>query len=197
MTSFLFEIFFYKLLILCRIHQTELFQNIIEIFPLRPLMEEIQTIISAKNAVDVLILAAVPNYRFGTFEFLGKSHSKTIKIPQSFFSWRTTNPMSSGIFKLIQIDDAGAVFSRHDFIPGENSFEIGNFQKINPLEEIKVGKGLIDEFWFFYNIAPRIGMLLNGLFSPSRSPSPFDFFFPIPRPQEVACSQFPTIGGGR
>ena len=149
MTSFLFEILFYKLLILCRIHQTELFQNIIEIFPLRPLMEEIQTIISAKNAVDVLILAAVPNYRFGTFEFLGKSHSKTIKIPQSFFSWRTTNPMSSGIFKLIQIDDAGAVFSRHDFIPGENSFEIGNFQKINPLEEIKVGKGLIDEFWFF------------------------------------------------
>ena len=106
--------------------------------------------------------------------------------------------MSSGIFKLIQIDDAGAVFSRHDFIPGENSFEIGNFQKINPLEEIKVGKGLIDEFWFFYNNAPRIGMLLNGLFSPSRSPSPFlDFFSPIPRPQEVACSQFPTIGGGR
>ena len=37
MTSFLFEIFFYKLLILCRIHQTELFQNIIEIFPPAPI----------------------------------------------------------------------------------------------------------------------------------------------------------------
>ena len=56
MTSFLFEIFFYKLLILCRIHQTELFQNIIEIFPLRPLMEKEKAIIAAENAVDVLIL---------------------------------------------------------------------------------------------------------------------------------------------
>ena len=61
MTSFLFEIFFYKLLILCRIHQTERLENIVKIFSQRPLMEEIQTIISAKNAVDVLILAAVPN----------------------------------------------------------------------------------------------------------------------------------------
>ena len=162
-------------------------------------MEEIQTIISAKNAVDVLILAAVPNYRFGTFEFLGKSHPKRVEIPREFLSRGTAHPMSSGIFKLIQIDDAGAVFLRPYFIPGENSFEIGNFQKINPLEKIKVGKGLIDEFWSrTHNIAPRIGMLLNGLFDPSRSPSPFlDFFFPIPRPQEVACSQFPTIGGGR
>ena len=56
MTSFLFEIFFYKLLILCRINQTELFQNIIEIFPLRPLMEKEKAIIAAENAVDVLIL---------------------------------------------------------------------------------------------------------------------------------------------
>ena len=178
-------------------------------------MEEIQTIISAKNAVDVLILAAVPNYRFGTFEFLGKSHPKRVEIPREFLSRRsqgreasrgTAHPMSSGIFKLIQIDDAGAVFLRPYFIPGENSFEIGNFQKINPLEKIKVGKGFVHEFWSWlrfaqlrtHNIAPRIGMLLNGLFDPSRSPSPFlDFFFPIPRPQEVACSQFPTIGGGR
>ena len=171
-------------------------------------MEEIQTIISAKNAVDVLILAAVPNYWFGTFEFLGKSHPKRVEIPREFLSRGTAHPMSSGIFKLIQIDDAGAVFLRPHFIPGENSFEIGNFQKINPLEEIKVGKGFVHEFWSgrcaslasprTHNIAPRIGMLLNGLFDPSRSPSPFlDFFFPIPRPQEVACSQFPTIGGGR
>ena len=171
-------------------------------------MEEIQTIISAKNAVDVLILAAVPNYRFGTFEFLGKSHPKRVEIPREFLSRGTAHPMSSGIFKLIQIDDAGAVFLRPYFIPGENSFEIGNFQKINPLEEIKVTQGFVHEFWSRtvpfgrpaspHNNAPRIGMLLNGLFSPSRSPSPFlDFFFPIPRPQEVACSQFPTIGGGR
>ena len=123
MTSFLFEIFFYKLLILCRIHQTERLENIIEIFPLRPLMEEIQAIIPAKDAVDVLILAAVPNYRFGTFEFLGKSHPKRVKIPREFLSRGTAHPMSSGIFKLIQINDAGAVFSGHDFIPGENSFE--------------------------------------------------------------------------
>ena len=206
MTSFLFEIFFYKLLILCRIHQTERLENIIEIFPLRPLMEEIQAIIPAKDAVDVLILAAVPNYWFGTFEFLGKSHPKRVEIPREFLSRGTAHPMSSGIFKLIQINDAGAVFSRSHFIPGENSFEIGNFQKINPLEEIKVTQGFVHEFWSWlrfaqlrtHNNAPRIGMLLNGLFSPSRSPSPFlDFFFPIPRPQEVACSQFPTIGGGR
>ena len=169
-------------------------------------MEEIQTIISAKNAVDVLILAAVPNYRFGTFEFLGKSHSKRVEIPREFLSRGTAHPMSSGIFKLIQIDDAGAVFLRPYFIPGKNSLEIWNFQKINPLEKIKVGKGFVREFRFWlrfaqlrtHNIAPRIGMLLNGLFDPSRSPFPFlDFFFPIPRPQEVACSQFPTIGGGR
>ena len=183
-------------------------------------MEEIQTIISAKNAVDVLILAAVPNYRFGTFEFLGKSHPKRVKIPREFLSRGTAapggaaHPMSSGIFKLIQIDDAGAVFLRPYFIPGKNSLEIWNFQKINPLEKIKVGKGFVHEFWsgrcaslaspHTHNNAPRIGMLLNGLFSPSRSPSPrfarspfLDFFFPIPRPQEVACSQFPTIGGGR
>ena len=162
-------------------------------------MEEIQTIISAKNAVDVLILAAVPNYRFGTFEFLGKSHPKRVEIPREFLSRGTAHPMSSGIFKLIQIDDAGAVFLRPYFIPGKNSLEIWNFQKINPLEKIKVGKGFVHEFWSHtHNIAPRIGMLLNGIFDPSRSPSPFlDFFFPIPRPQEVACSQFPTIGGGR
>ena len=101
-------------------------------------MEEIQAIIPAKDAVDVLILAAVPNYRFGTFEFLGKSHSKTIKIPQSFFSRYTAHPMCSGICKLIQINDAGAVFLRPYFIPGKNSLEIWNFQKINPLEKIKV-----------------------------------------------------------
>ena len=199
MTSFSIEIFFYEFFILWRIHQTERLENIIEIFPLRPLMEEIQAIIPAKDAVDVLILAAVPNYWFGTFEFLGKSHPKRVEIPREFLSRGTAHPMSSGIFKLIQINDAGAVFSRSHFIPGENSFEIGNFQKINPLEEIKVTQGFVHEFWSHtHNIAPRIGMLLNGLFDPSRSPSPFlDFFFPIPRPQEVACSQFPTIGGGR
>ena len=163
-------------------------------------MEEIQAIISAKDAVDVLILAAVPNYRFGTFEFLRKSHPKRVEIPREFLSRGTAHPMSSGIFKLIQINDAGAVFSGHDFIPGENSFEIGNFQKINPLEEIKVTQGFIDEFWpgrcaslaSPHNIAPRIGMLLNGLFSPSKSPFPLDFFFPIP----TVFSQFPTNGGG-
>ena len=199
MTSFSIEIFFYESFILCRIHQTERLENIVKIFSQRPLMEEIQTIISAKNAVDVLILAAVPNYRFGTFEFLGKSHPKRVEIPREFLSRGTAHPMSSGIFKLIQIDDAGAVFLRPYFIPGKNSLEIWNFQKINPLEKIKVGKGFVHEFWSrTHNNAPRIGMLLNGLFSPSRSPSPFlDFFFPIPRPQEVACSQFPTIGGGR
>ena len=101
-------------------------------------MEEIQAIIPAKDAVDVLILAAVPNYRFGsfaplrpsgagTFEFLGKSHPKRVEIPQGTIPRNATNPVSSGIFKLIQINDAGAVFSGHDFIPGENSFEIGNF----------------------------------------------------------------------
>ena len=175
-----------------RIHQTERLENIIEIFPLRPLMEEIQAIIPAKDAVDVLILTAVPNYRFGTFEFLGKSHPKRVKIPREFLSRGTAHPMSSGIFKLIQINDAGAVFSRPHFIPGENSFEIWNFQKINPLEEIKVTQGFVHEFWSrTHNIAPRIGMLLNGLFDPSRSPSPFDFFFSIP------CPQFPTNGGGR
>ena len=171
MTSFLFEIFFYKLLILCRIHQTERLENITEIFPLRPLMEEIQAIIPAKDAVDVLILTAVPNYRFGTFEFLGKSHPKRVEIPREFLSRGTAHPMSSGIFKLIQINDAGAVFSRPHFIPGENSFEIGNFQKINPLEEIKVTQGFVYEFRLrldaarpsaslaqLYNIAPRIGM---------------------------------------
>ena len=110
MTSFLFEIFFYKLLILCRIHQTERLENIIEIFPLRPLMEEIQAIISAKDAVDVLILAAVPNYRFGsfaplrpsgagTFEFLRKSHPKRVEIPQGTIPRNATNPVSSGIFE--------------------------------------------------------------------------------------------------
>ena len=214
MTSFSIEIFFYEFFILCRIHQTERLENIIEIFPLRPLMEEIQAIIPAKDAVDVLILAAVPNNWARAFEFLGKSHSKRVEIPQGTIPRNATNPMSSGICKLIQINDAGAVFSGHDFIPGENSFEIGNFQKINPLEEIKVAQRFVDEFRFPgrelcspgrfasraspQNIAPRIGMLLNGLFSPSRSPSPrfarspfLDFFSPIPRPQ------FPTIGGGR
>ena len=56
MTSFSIEIFFYEFFILCRIHQTELFQNIIEIFPLRPLMEKEKAIIAAENAADVLIL---------------------------------------------------------------------------------------------------------------------------------------------
>ena len=153
-------------------------------------MEEIQAIIPAKDTVDVLKLAAVPNYRFGTFEFLGKSHPKRVEIPQGTCSRNAAHPVSSSIFERIKIDNAGAVFSGHDFIPGENSFEIGNFQKINPLEEIKVGKGFIDEFWS-HKIAPRIGMWLNGLFDPSRSPFTFDFFFPIPRPQ------FPTNGGGR
>ena len=159
-------------------------------------MEEIQTIISAKNAVDVLILAAVPNYRFGTFEFLGKSHPKRVEIPREFLSRGTAHPMSSGIFKLIQIDDAGAVFLRPYFIPGKNSLEIWNFQKINPLEKIKVGKGFVHEFWFFYNIAPRIGMLLNGLFDPSRSPSPFDFFSPSHVPKRSPAPSSPRLEEG-
>ena len=83
------------------------------------------------------------------------------------------------------------MFSGPDFIPGENSFEIGNFQKINPLEEIKVGQRFVHEFWFLtHKIAPRIGMLLNGLFDPNSSPFPFDFFFFIP------CPQVPKNGGG-
>ena len=201
MISFLKEIFFYEFFILHCIRQTERFENIIKIFSLRPLMEEIQAIIPAKNTFDVLILAAVPNYRFGgTFEFLGKSHSKTIKIPQGMTSRDAAHPVSSGICKGIKINNAGAVFSGHDFIPGENPFEIGNFQKINPLEEIKVGKGFVHEFRFrlrfaqlhTHKIAPRIGMLLNGLFDPSRSPAPFLDFFPIP----TVFSQFPINGGG-
>ena len=161
-------------------------------------MEEIQTIISAKNAVDVLILAAVPNYRFGTFEFLGKSHPKRVEIPREFLSRGTAHPMSSGIFKLIQIDDAGAVFLRPYFIPGKNSLEIWNFQKINPLEKIKVGKGFVHEFWFFLQYRPENWDVVEwAFFPPADVPLPLIFFFPIPRPQEVACSQFPTIGGGR
>ena len=192
MTSFSIEIFFYEFFILHCIRQTERLEIIIKIFPLRPLMEEKQAIIPAKDAVDVLILAAVPNYRLRTFEFLGKSHSKTIKIPQGVISRHTTNPMSSGIFKRIKIDNAGAVFSGHNFVPGKNPFEIWNFQKINPLEKIKVAQRFVLEFWP-HNIAPRIGMLLNGLFVPSRSPVPFLDFFPIPK---VVFSQFPTNGGG-
>ena len=99
MTSFLIEIFFYEFFILRCIRQTERLENIIKIFSLRPLMEKIQAIISAKNAVDVLILAAVPNYRLRTFEFLGKTHSKTIKIPQSIFSGNAAHPVSSSIFE--------------------------------------------------------------------------------------------------
>ena len=195
MTSFSIEIFFYEFFILHCIRQTERLENIIKIFSLRPLMEKIQAIIPAKDAVDVLILAAVPNYRLGTFEFLGKSHSKTIKIPQSTCSLRSlsgnaAHPVSSGIFKFIQIDDAGAVFLEHNFVPGKNPFEIWNFQKINPLEKIKVAQRFVLEFRS-HNIAPRIGMLLNGLFSPSKSPFPLDFF-PIP----TVFSQFPTNGGG-
>ena len=196
MTSFLTEIFFYEFFIFHCIRQTERFENIIKIFSLRPLMEKEKAIISAENAVDVLILRAVPNYRFGTFEFLGKSHSKRVEIPQSFFSRRTTNPVSSGICKFIKINNARAVFSGHNFIPGKNSLEIWNFQKINPLEEIKVAQRFVFEFWP-HNIAPRIGMLLNGLFSPSKSPRPtaalfpLDFFSPIP-----IFPQFPTNGGG-
>ena len=73
-------------------------------------MEEIQVIIPAKDAVDVLILTAVPNYRFGsfaplvaarpgTFEFLGKSHPKRVEIPQGTIPRNATNPVSSGIFE--------------------------------------------------------------------------------------------------
>ena len=190
MISFLTEIFFYEFFIFHCIRQTERFENIIKIFSLRPLMEKEKAIISAENAVDVLKLTAVPNYRFGTFEFLGKSHPKRVEIPQSFFSRRTTNPVSSGICKFIKINNARAVFSGHNFIPGKNSLEIWNFQKINPLEKIKVAQRFVFEFWP-HNIAPRIGMLLNGLFSPSKSPFPLDFFFPIP-----IFPQFPTNGGG-
>ena len=103
MTSFLFEIFFYKLLILCRIHQTERLENIIEIFPLRPLMEEIQAIIPAKDAVDVLILTAVPNYRFGSFlNSWGNpipKESKYHRARGARFARDATNPVSSGIFE--------------------------------------------------------------------------------------------------
>ena len=196
MTSFLTEIFFYEFFIFHCIRQTERFENIIKIFSLRPLMEKEKAIISAENAVDVLILRAVPNYRFGTFEFLGKSHSKRVEIPQGTTSRHAAHPVSSGICKFIKINNARAVFSGHNFIPGKNSFEIWNFQKINPLEEIKVAQRFVFEFWP-HNIAPRIGMLLNGLFSPSKSPRPtaalfpLDFFFPIP-----IFPQFPTNGGG-
>ena len=201
MTSFLTEIFFYEFFIFHCIRQTERFENIIKIFSLRPLMEKEKAIISAENAVDVLILRAVPNYRFGTFEFLGKSHSKRVEIPQGTTSTASpsrnaAHPVSSGICKFIKINNARAVFSGHNFIPGKNSLEIWNFQKINPLEEIKVAQRFVFEFWP-HNIAPRIGMLLNGLFSPSKSPRPtaalfpLDFFFPIP-----IFPQFPTNGGG-
>ena len=51
------------------------------------------------------------------------------------------------------------------------------------------------EFWF-HSIAPRSGMLLNGLFGPNNRPFPFFgclfFFIPIP-----AClSHVPMKGGG-
>ena len=117
-------------------------------------MEEIQTIISAKNAVDVLILAAVPNYRFGTFEFLGKSHPKRVEIPCEFLSRGTAapggaaHPMSSGIFKLIQIDDAGAVFLRPYFIPAKIPLKFGIFRKSIHLRRSKLERGLFTNFGF-------------------------------------------------
>ena len=196
MTSFLTEIFFYEFFIFHCIRQTERFENIIKIFSLRPLMEKEKAIISAENAVDVLILRAVPNYRFGTCEFLGKSHPKRVEIPQSFFSRRTTNPVSSGICKFIKINNARAVFSGHNFIPGKNSLEIWNFQKINPLEKIKVAQRFVLEFWP-HNIAPRIGMLLKGLFSPSKSPRPTAALFPLDFFSPIPCPQVPKNGGGR
>ena len=125
---------------------------------------------------------------------------KSWVVPEPFLSYYSSrnaaHPVSSGICKFIKINNARAVFSGHNFIPGKNSLEIWNFQKINPLEEIKVGQRFVFEFWP-HNIAPRIGMLLKGLFSPSKSPRPtaalfpFDFFSPIP------CPQVPKNGGGR
>ena len=99
MISFLSEIFSYEFFIFHCIRQTERFENIIKIFSLRPLMEKEKAIISAENAVDVLILRAVPNYRFGTFEFLGKSHSKRVEIPQGTTSRNAAHPVSSSIFE--------------------------------------------------------------------------------------------------
>ena len=196
MTSFLTEIFFYEFFIFHCIRQTERFENIIKIFSLRPLMEKEKAIISAENAVDVLILRAVPNYRFGTFEFLGKSHSKRVEIPQGTTSRNAAHPVSSGICKFIKINNARAVFSGHNFIPGKNSLEIWNFQKINPLEKIKVAQRFVFEFWP-HNIAPRIGMLLKGLFSPSKSPRPTAALFPLDFFSPIPCPQVPKNGGGR
>ena len=93
------NILLFEFFILRCIRQTERFENIIKIFSLRPLMEKIQAIISAKDTFDVLKLAAVPNYRFGTFEFLGKSHPKRVEIPQGTTSRNAAHPVSSGIFE--------------------------------------------------------------------------------------------------
>ena len=148
MTSFSIEIFFYESFILCRIHQTERLENIIEIFPLRPLMEEIQAIIPAKDAVDVLILAAVPNYRFGTFEFLGKSHPKRVEIPREFLSRGTAHPMSSGILSESKLMMQGLCSRGMTSSLAKIPFKLGIFRKSTHWRRSKLLRGLFTNFGF-------------------------------------------------
>ena len=76
--------------------------------------------------------------------------------------------------------------------------KLGIFRKSTHWRRSKLLRGLFTNFglgfaWTLrdlaqlrtHKIAPRIGMLLNGLFDPSRSPSPFDFFFPSLVPKDL------------
>ena len=62
-------------------------------------------------------------------------------------------------------------------VSGKNSFEIGDSQIINPVQEVKITQGNVFEFWF-QKMLPKIGMGANGLFGPKRSPWPRSDPFP-------------------
>ena len=66
----------------------------------------------------------------------------------------------------------------------------------------KLDRGLITKCWEgviggivgYYKMVPNMGIELNGLFFPRRSPLPLDFFLPyIP----IGFSQVPKKGGDR
>ena len=97
--------------------------------------------------------------------------------------------MCSSSLNIIEIDySALFLYLWRQSISAKDVSEILHSKFGNPVKEVKIRQ------WFVYKIDPSIAIELNGLFFPSNSPAPLDFYF---TPAPIGFFQLPKKGGGK
>ena len=176
---------FYEIFIKLRVSQIKNFQTIIKRLPpniIEKKQAEIPTFyrINILNWITAVIFVPHPQSFCIIKEFNWWRKGKRIEIINylQLRFHKCCHPMSSISHSVIEINYTTTSFVNVVFaISRINPLEIRNFQKIHPFQKIKITERNIFPNWF-HRIAPRRGILLDGLFGPNIIPRPF--FLPLP-----------------